>query len=209
MPSPVKFYKRKSQEKHFTARRIVSDFPALLNEREWFWLSAPWTRFVAQPRTTVWIFSPRGFHRVVATTPVCSETDKRNGCQVPTMVLSEARGLSLFRVIREGLGSAVRLGAPRHAAPNFTVETHSRTRVSQEPDRPPLGKFPAMERTPGTLKLFVISDVGRRTTLLSSRRSTRSLQFCAPASVAPSPAGCPWPPEPRKIPATAQPWWPR
>ena len=28
-----------------------------------------------------------------ATTPVCSETDKRNGCQVPTMVLSEARGL--------------------------------------------------------------------------------------------------------------------
>jgi len=46
-----------------------------------------------------------------ATTPVCSETDKQNGCQVPTMVLSEARGLSLFRVIREGLGSAGRLGA--------------------------------------------------------------------------------------------------
>jgi hypothetical protein len=108
-PSPDKFYKRKSQEKHFTVRGIVSDFPALLNEREWFWLSAPWTRFVAQPRTAVWIFSARGFHRVVATTPVCSETDKRNGCQVPTMVLSEARGLSLFRVIREGLGSAVRL----------------------------------------------------------------------------------------------------
>jgi len=107
----VKFYKRKSQEKHFTARRIVSDFPALRNEREWFWSSAPWTRFVAQPRTAVWIFSPSGFHRMFATTPVCSETDKRNGCQVPTMVLSEARGLSLFRVIREGLGSAGRLGA--------------------------------------------------------------------------------------------------
>jgi hypothetical protein len=110
-PSPDMFYKRKSQEKHFALRRKVSDFPVLLNEREWFWSSAPWTRFGAQPVTAVWIFSPRGFHRVVATTPVCSETDKRNGCQVPTMVLSEARGLSLFRVIREGLGSSKRLGA--------------------------------------------------------------------------------------------------
>jgi hypothetical protein len=33
-------------------------------------------------------------------------------------------------------------GCPRHAAPNFTVETHSRTRASQEPDRPPPGKIP-------------------------------------------------------------------
>jgi len=41
--------------------------------------------------------------------PVNSETYKQNGCQVPTMVLSEARGLSLFRVIREGLGSFKRL----------------------------------------------------------------------------------------------------
>jgi len=109
--SSNKFYKRKSQEKHFAPGRKVSDFLALLNEREWFWSSAPWTRFGAQPVAAVWIFSPSGFHRVVATTPVCSETDKRNGCQVPTMVLSEARGLSLFRVIREGLGSAVRLSA--------------------------------------------------------------------------------------------------
>src|SRR3984957_1537164 len=101
-PSLGKFYKRKSQEKHFSARRIGSAFPALLNEREWFWSSAPWTRFGEQPRPAVWIFSPRGFHRMFATTPVCSETHKRNGCQVPTMVLSEARGLSLFRVIREG-----------------------------------------------------------------------------------------------------------
>jgi hypothetical protein len=30
---------------------------------------------------------------VVATMPVRSETDKQNGCQVPTMVLSEALGL--------------------------------------------------------------------------------------------------------------------
>jgi hypothetical protein len=41
----------------------------------------------------VWVFFPGGFHRLFATKPVSSETDKQNGCQVPTMVLSEARGL--------------------------------------------------------------------------------------------------------------------
>src|SRR3984957_2947639 len=66
----------------------------------------------------------------------------KTGCQVPTMVLSEARGLWLFRVIREGLESAERLGAPRHAAPNLSVETRSRTRASQELDGPPPGEFP-------------------------------------------------------------------
>jgi hypothetical protein len=108
---PDKFYKRKSQEKHFACDRIFSDFPARVNEQGWFCSSAPWTRFCAQPVTAVWSFSPSGFHRVVATKPVRSETNKQNGCQVPTMVLSEARGLSLFRVVREGLGSSKRLGA--------------------------------------------------------------------------------------------------
>jgi hypothetical protein len=87
-PPPDKFYKRKSQEKHFANDRIFSDFPARLNERGWFWSSAPWTRFSAQPGAAVWIFSPCGFHRVVATKPVHSETDKQNGCWVPTMVLT-------------------------------------------------------------------------------------------------------------------------
>ena len=40
-------------------------------------------RFVAQPVRSVWIFSVSGFHRVVATKPVRSETDKQNGCHVP------------------------------------------------------------------------------------------------------------------------------
>jgi hypothetical protein len=82
-----------SQEKYFFHRRKVSYFPARVYERGWFWPSAPWTRFVAQPSAAVRIFSVSGFHRVVATKPVRSETDKQNGCQVPTMVLSEARGL--------------------------------------------------------------------------------------------------------------------
>ena len=55
------------------------------------------------------------------------------------------------------------------------------------------GKFPEMERTRfETLKLFVVSDVGRRSSLLSSTRSTRWWQSSWPRSDAPSPAGCPW-----------------
>jgi hypothetical protein len=49
------------------------------------------------------------FSSDIVTKPVNSETHKQNGCHVPTMVLSEALGLSLFRVIREGLGSSKRL----------------------------------------------------------------------------------------------------
>ena len=100
-------------------------------------------------------------------------------------------------------------GCPRHAAPNFTVETHSRTRASQEPTGHHQGKSRTMERIPETLKLFVVSDVRRRTKLLSSKRSTRSLQSCAPASGAPFPASFLWPPERCKTPATARVWWRR
>src|SRR5882762_9366801 len=50
-----------------------------------------------------------------------------------------------------------------------------------------------MERTRSeTLKLFVVSDVGPRSTLLSSTPSTRWWQSSWPRSDAPSPAGGPW-----------------
>jgi len=90
---PDKFYKGESQEKQFCHSWKFSDFPARVNEQGWFCLSAPWARFAAQPGAAVWVFTPDGVHRVVATKPVRSETDKQQGCQVPTMVLSEARGL--------------------------------------------------------------------------------------------------------------------
>jgi hypothetical protein len=95
----------------------------------------------------------------------------KTGCQVPTMVLSEARGLSLFRVIREGLGSSERLGA------RGTQRLTSQWRLALEPERlkNPTDhrpeNFQGMGRTRETLKLFVVSDVGRRRKLLSSKRS--------------------------------------
>ena len=43
-------------------------------------------------------------HRVVVTTPLIADAGKQIGCAVPTMVLSETLGLSLFLVVRGGIG---------------------------------------------------------------------------------------------------------
>src|SRR3974390_2081196 len=83
--------------------------------------------------SAVGIFSISGFHRFLATKPVSSETSKERR-SVATIVLSGTRGPWLFRVIREGLGSAVRLSARSTQQPNYTSETLSRPRVSREPD---------------------------------------------------------------------------
>ncbi|MFI5073224.1 MAG: hypothetical protein ACHP8A_20335 [Terriglobales bacterium] len=48
-----KFYKKRSQEKHFTHRRKFSEFPARMNGQGWFWLCAPSTRYGAQPGADV------------------------------------------------------------------------------------------------------------------------------------------------------------
>ena len=90
-----------------------------------------------------------------------------------TIVLSGTRGPWLFLVIREGLESAVRLRA------RGTQRLTNQLRLALEPERlenprPPPEKIPGMERTRSeTLKLFVVSDVGRRSTLPSSTRSTQ------------------------------------
>ena len=54
---------------------------------------------------------------------------KRSGCTVSTMVLSEAHGLRLFRVIRGGIGFTQRLGAGG-TMPTGHPHTHPRTRAS-------------------------------------------------------------------------------
>ena len=55
-------------------------------------------------------------HDAVVTTPSVPDADKQRGCAVPTMVLSETRGLSLFLVVRGGIGFIERLGAQRARA---------------------------------------------------------------------------------------------
>ena len=61
---------------------------------------APWSKIVFAFRSAdsgrynirSFGFSTSGFHRIFATKPVCSETNKQNGCQVPTMVPLGTRG---------------------------------------------------------------------------------------------------------------------
>ena len=139
------------------------------------------------------VFSTSGFHCLLATRPVSSETSKAERGQVATIVLSGTRGPWLFLVIREGLGSRVRLRA------RSTQSLTNQLRLALEPEclenrqRNPQ----EMERTRSeTLKLFVVSDVGRRSTLLSSIRSIRSWQSFWPKSGAPSLASYPWQPKP-------------
>src|SRR5205823_15091284 len=62
-----------------------------------------------------------------------SETGKPGGCTVSTMDLSEAPGLVLFRVVREGIGISQRLSATGTCAPTGDWDAHPRTRASQEP----------------------------------------------------------------------------
>src|SRR5450631_1403027 len=62
------------------------------------------------------------------------------------MVLSEARGLSLFLVIRGGIGITQRLGATGTVSSTGVSHTHPRTRASQEPTGHHQRESPEMER---------------------------------------------------------------
>jgi hypothetical protein len=160
--SPDKFYKRGSQEKHYSYGRIVSDSPARAIEGGFV---LAWC-----PRDSV--FPSQRFHPVAVTTPIVFETHKQGGCRVPTMVLSETRGLWLFRVVRGGIGSTRGARCTGHAGPNLSGgyspsnPSVSRTRLATT------GNDPEMERARcEALKLLVVSGVRRRNELLSSRGS--------------------------------------
>src|SRR2546429_155377 len=60
----------------------------------------------------------------------------------------------------------------RHAEPNILLETHPRTPVSQNRTRHCRERSPGRERNQvRDTKLFVTSDIWRRTRLLSSKQS--------------------------------------
>jgi hypothetical protein len=132
---------------------------------------------------------------------------KQNVGQVATMVLSGTRGPSLFLVIREGLGSGGRLRA------RDTQRLTNQLRLALEPEclenpTATAREKSRMERTRSeTLMLFVVSHVGRRSTLPSSIRSVRSWQSFLPRSGAPFPAAYPWQPKPCRTPERGPVCW--
>ena len=150
----------------------------------------------------VWVFSTSGFHRLVANEAYQFRNQQsRTLVKLATMVLSGTRGPWLFLVIREGLGSGVRLGA------RSTQRLTYQLRLALEPERldeNPMATAKEDSRMgrirSKTLKLFVVSDIGRRSLLLSSIRSVRWWQSFLPRSVVPSPVACLWPLKPRRTP---------
>src|SRR5258708_7229955 len=142
----------------------------------------------------VWVFSLSGFHCLFATKPVSSETSKaeRRSSWRPWFYLGLVAH-RFFRLSERALGSTVRLhdrGALRLA---------NRLRLALEPEclenrRPPPERNPGMERTRSeTLKLFVVSRIGRRSFLLSPTRSIQWWRSFLPRSDAPSLVSCPGP----------------
>ena len=142
-----------------------------------------------QCAAAVWVFTVSGFHRFFATKPFSSETSKaeRWSFGVNHGSIRDSWPIA-FSGYPRGPRVVVRLGA------RCTQRLTYQLRLALEPEclenlRPPPEKSPEMERTRSeTLKLFVVSDVGRRSTLLSSTRSTRWWQSSWPGSGAPSPA---------------------
>ena len=73
----------------------------------------------------------RGFHLPVVTTPIESQNLASGpGIWVSTMVLLEARGLSLFLVIRGGI-ACISDSVPEHTGPNSLTDTHLEPSVSR------------------------------------------------------------------------------
>ena len=91
-PSPDKFYKRGSQEKELPVAGFFLVFQPVWLSKTCSQLPLHGTRFVTHGRVVVLVSSPSGFHHLFTTKPVSSETNKQNGGQVPTMVLSGTRG---------------------------------------------------------------------------------------------------------------------
>ena len=133
--TPDLFYKRGSQEKTLLRRLDVfllhsplDGAGSVLNCR---------TRCSVTGRfgPAVWVFSTSGFHRFFATKPVRSETSK---AETVVKFGDHSSIRDSWPIASSGYPRGPRVGCetwcPKHAGPNKSAETLSRTRVSREPD---------------------------------------------------------------------------
>src|ERR1700687_93620 len=96
------------------------------------------------------------------------DADKQSGCAKPTMVLSETFRLSLFLVIRGGIGFLERLSARSTRLTGLWILTLEPERLENQPV---IIRDGSGTDSPQTLKLLVVSNVRRRSRLLSSKRA--------------------------------------
>jgi hypothetical protein len=140
-PGPDKFYKGGSQEK------------TLLLRPEFFLLPSPRERArVLTCRTMVSVcraqwpsdlgFFYQRFSSPIATKPISSETRKAERWSGANHGSIGDSWPMAFSGCPRGPRVGCETRCPRHIAPNLSAETRSRTRVSREPDGPPLEKIP-------------------------------------------------------------------
>ncbi len=101
-----------------------------------------------------------------------AKLSKRSGCTVSTMVLSEALGLRLFRVIRGGIGFNTETGSRRH--PAYRPSSYSPSNPSVSQNRLAIvrkGRRKGLGWSAEALKLLAVSTSQRRSFLLSSKVS--------------------------------------
>ena len=88
----VRFYKGRSQEKTHLLRLEFFLLPSPRDRARSVLNFRAMDSGAGNLDPAVWIFSPSGFHRFLATKPVSSETSKQYDGQVVTIVLSGTRG---------------------------------------------------------------------------------------------------------------------
>jgi hypothetical protein len=162
LPTPDKFYKGGSQEKTHLPRPEFFLLPSPPDRARSVLNFRAMDSGAGHGGPAVWVFSTSGFHRLFATKPVSSETSKAERW-------SGANHGSIgdsWPIAFSGYPRGPRVGwetkCPRHILPNFTAETRSRTRVSPEPNGHRQRNSRDGRTRSETLKLFVVSDVGRR-----------------------------------------------
>src|SRR6266852_1269057 len=94
--------------------------------------------------------------------PSVPDADKQTGCTGPTMVLSETFRLSLFLVIRGGIGFLERLSARSTRLTGFWILTLEPERLENQPV---IIRDESGMDSRQTLKLLVVSNVRRRNEL--------------------------------------------
>jgi hypothetical protein len=155
--------------------------------------------------------STSGFHRLLATKPVSSETSK-----------AERRSSGdhgsiwdSWPIAFSGYPRGPRVGCetrcPRHAAPNLSAETRSRTRVSREPDGHRQRRSPGwsgLGQRHSSCLWFQMLGVEAHSSLPHDPHDGGNLP-----GLAPFPAGCPWSTKlcrtPEKDPVCSRPRSPR
>ena len=110
----------------------------------------------------VWVFSTSGFHCFFATKPVRSETNKAERWSGGDHSSIGDSWPIAFSGCPRGPKVDCETECPRHTAPNLSAETRSRTRVFREPEGHRQKKSRDGRTRSETLKLFVVSEIGRR-----------------------------------------------